>query len=84
VMFGDSALGEDVVGFDAVLDLTAWWGDIFTPPCVAFAADPAQAGALIAAGADFVAFGPALWSDPHGSERVLREAAASLAPAIAR
>lgn len=38
------------------LDLVAWWSEIFEVPCVAFDVETAaEAGALAAAGADFVA-----------------------------
>jgi thiamine-phosphate pyrophosphorylase len=38
------------------LDLVAWWSEIFEPPCVGFDVDSVEdAGALAAAGADFIA-----------------------------
>lgn len=38
------------------LDLVAWWGEIFEPPCVAFDVDTVEDGARLARkGADFVA-----------------------------
>jgi thiamine-phosphate pyrophosphorylase len=41
------------------LDLVAWWGEVFQPPCVAFNVETVEDGArLAAAGADFVALKP--------------------------
>jgi thiamine-phosphate pyrophosphorylase len=64
VMFGDPSPGSPELSFEQTRDFSIWWSEIFTPPCVAFAADPAEAADLLAAGVDFVAFGPAIWGDP--------------------
>lgn len=59
--------GADYIGFGVArdgdeearahrLELVQWWSEIFEVPCVAFdAASPAEAAALAAAGAEFVA-----------------------------
>lgn len=61
--------GADYVGFGEVdgtaadPDILAWWQAVMTPPQVAFGAlDLAAVRQLAAAGADFVAAGPALWA----------------------
>jgi thiamine-phosphate pyrophosphorylase len=60
--------------------MVAWWEAVMTPPQVAFgAADPAEAARLAAAGADFVAAGPALWAsggDPAAALEALQRALA--------
>jgi thiamine-phosphate pyrophosphorylase len=59
------------------LDLVAWWGEIFEPPCVAFDVDTVEEGARLARkGADFVA----LKAPPAGElGRWAQEAAHALA-----
>ncbi len=76
VMFGEPEAG---VGTVALLDRVAWWAEIFTVPCVAFAATLAEVGPLARAGADFVALAGAVWSDPRGPVRALADAQQALA-----
>ena len=59
VAFGIPAFVKDrETAFDRQLDLVAWWAEIFEVPCVAMdAAGVGEAGALAAAGADFVCLG---------------------------
>jgi thiamine-phosphate pyrophosphorylase len=56
VAFGVPGFVKDrETAFERQLDLVAWWAEIFEIPCVAMdATGPEQAGALAAAGADFV------------------------------
>ncbi|MGE0698374.1 MAG: thiamine phosphate synthase, partial [Hyphomicrobiaceae bacterium] len=56
VAFGVPAFVKDrETAAERQLELVEWWADIFEIPCVALdVADPAQAGELAAAGADFV------------------------------
>lgn len=79
--------GADFVGLAGDADLVSWWAELMEPPAVAFAdgGDPAAIGALAAAGADFVAPGPALWRDDNGrtaSPAVFRDRLTALADAI--
>ena len=77
--FGDPE-GAAEGGGAADPEMVAWWEAVMTPPQVAFgAADPAEAARLAAAGADFVAAGPALWAsggDPAAALEALRTALA--------
>lgn len=58
---------DDATPTAATLDLTAWWGELMTTPCVACGcAGPDDAGRLAAAGVDFVAVGSAGWSAEAG------------------
>lgn len=59
VAFGIPAFVKDrETAFDRQLDLVAWWAEIFEVPCVGMdAASAEQAGALAAAGVDFVCLG---------------------------
>ncbi|KAA5603461.1 thiamine phosphate synthase [Blastochloris sulfoviridis] len=78
VMFGEPDLDGTGPPPESVIERTAWWAEIFEPPCVAYAADIRTAAALAEAGADFVALGDAIWNDPRGAAAAMRDAAASL------
>ncbi len=59
VAFGDF---DDASPAAAALDLTAWWGEIMTVPCVGTGcANARDASRLSEAGADFIALGTAAW-----------------------
>jgi thiamine-phosphate pyrophosphorylase len=65
-------------------ELVSWWQALMTAPCVAFAGDDfGTARDLAAAGADFVAVGPGIWSHPAGPGAAVRELATVLAEARA-
>jgi thiamine-phosphate pyrophosphorylase len=66
--------GADYVAFDAAeLDLIEWWGGLFEVPCVAAGGITlGNAKTLVAAGADFLAVGEAVWTHPEGPEAAIR------------
>lgn len=79
--------GADYVGFGAHAppapaadpDLLAWWQELMTVPCVGFgAASPEECADMVRAGADFVAPGPWIWTDPRGPEAAVRACQAAL------
>jgi len=73
VAFGDF---DDPSPAAAALDLTAWWGETMTVPCVGTGcANARDAGRLATAGADFIAVGAAAWDTLADT---LREIAAAL------
>lgn len=55
VMFGEPDFAGRRPPFDATLERTEWWAQLFEPPCVAYARTLEEVDALIEAGADFVA-----------------------------
>jgi thiamine-phosphate pyrophosphorylase len=60
VAFGDF---DDPSPAAAALDLTEWWGETMTVPCVGTGcANARDAARLAEAGADFIAIGAAAWS----------------------
>jgi thiamine-phosphate pyrophosphorylase len=77
-MFGE----PDAVGHhpshDAIIDRVAWWAEVFEIPCVGYASALDDVDALVAAGADFVAIGDALFEDPRGLKAAAADAAARL------
>jgi thiamine-phosphate pyrophosphorylase len=66
------------------LERVGWWAEIFNVPCVAFAGALDEIEPLVAAGADFVALGGAVWDDPRGPRAAMADAAARLAAERAR
>ena len=78
VMFGEpDAAGHHPLR-DAVVDRVAWWAEVFEIPCVGYATALDDIDALVAAGADFVAVGDALFDDPRGPKAAAAEAAVRL------
>ena len=82
VMFGEPASGDDNGGgrppFAAIVDRIAWWAEVFQPPCVGHAESLEDVAALTAAGADFVALGTFVFTDPRGAAAMIRAAAERL------
>ncbi|RFB78711.1 thiamine phosphate synthase [Methylovirgula sp. 4M-Z18] len=74
VMFGEPAADGYVPPASVTLEKVQWWADIFSLPCVGFAATIADVAPLSAAGADFVALGDAVWQDPRGVAEAVQEA----------
>jgi thiamine-phosphate pyrophosphorylase len=73
--------GADYVGFGDLgqrpghdlYELLEWWSELFVLPCVAEAATTAEdCAALARAGADFVAAGASVWTDPAGAAAAVR------------
>ena len=64
VLFGEPDGNDGRPSFEAVLERVAWWAEVLTIPCVAYAGDLAEAQALTDAGADFIAVGETIWRDP--------------------
>lgn len=79
VMFGEPKPDGYRPSFETVIERIEWWAELFTVPCVAFAAVPHEIGPLVAAGADFIAVGDGIWSDPRGAAAALAEASRQLA-----
>jgi thiamine-phosphate pyrophosphorylase len=80
VMIGQLTAGQRRPPFDAIVERIEWWSELFTVPCVGFAASLAEIAPLAAAGADFIAIGEAIWDDPRGALAALAEASRLVAP----
>ena len=60
-------------------EILSWWQGLFELPCVAIGGiTPANAGELVAAGADFLAVSGAVWSHKDGPAAAVRAFAAVL------
>lgn len=81
VMFGEPDRGGHRPSIEAVTDRVEWWAELFEIPCVAYADRFDEIGLLVAAGADFIAVGAAVFDDPRGFKVALADAAARLAVA---
>ncbi len=68
---------------DAVLERIAWWAELFQPPCIGYAADLEEVGALAQAQADFVALGDWVWTHAQGPAAVAAASGRLAAPAAA-
>jgi thiamine-phosphate pyrophosphorylase len=73
--------GADYVGFGDLgqrpghdlFDLLQWWSELFVLPCLAEATITAEdCAALARAGADLVAAGGSVWTDPAGAAAAVR------------
>lgn len=64
LMFGEPDAQDRRPPFDATLERTEWWVQLFEPPCVAYARTLEEVGALVSIGADFVAVDDALLEAP--------------------
>jgi thiamine-phosphate pyrophosphorylase len=76
VMFGEPDTQAERPTFESIIERVEWWAEVFEVPCVGYAASLDEVAPLIQAGADFVALGPFVFSDPQGPQRVVAAAAA--------
>lgn len=74
VMFGDN----ERPSLDALIERVTWWADVFEVPCVAYATALDEIAPLVDAGADFVAVGDAVFSDPRGLAAAVADASVRL------
>ena len=83
VMFGEPDVDGRRPSFETVIDRVSWWAELFEIPCVAYAGGRDEIGPLCAAGADFVAIGEAVLSDPCGAVAAVCDASQRLTEAEA-
>jgi thiamine-phosphate pyrophosphorylase len=70
--------------FEELLERLTWWADLVELPCVAYAASLDEVGALAQTGADFIALGEWIWTEPQGAVAGIAAAAEILAAPAAR
>jgi thiamine-phosphate pyrophosphorylase len=73
VMFGQVAAEQRRPSLEATVERLQWWSELFTVPCVGFAANRQEIQPLLAAGAEFIAVGDFIWDDPRGPATALAE-----------
>jgi thiamine-phosphate pyrophosphorylase len=74
VMFGEPDPVGKCPAFTAVEERIAWWAEVFEAPCVAYSDSLETIAPLVAAGADFLALGNAVWREPGSVAETIREA----------
>jgi thiamine-phosphate pyrophosphorylase len=83
VMFGDPPVPGTKRGpglpFDDVLERLTWWAELFEIPCVGYAASRDEVAPLAQTGADFIALGEWIWTEPHNTAATVAAAAQILA-----
>jgi thiamine-phosphate pyrophosphorylase len=82
VMFGEPNADGTRPAAEHTLQRVAWWAEIFTVPCVAYAGSLDEIGPLANAGTEFVALGDAVWQHPRGPADAIKQANAILANVI--
>ncbi|HJS62030.1 MAG TPA: thiamine phosphate synthase [Pseudolabrys sp.] len=78
VMFGEPDPAGKCPVFAAVEERVGWWAEVFEIPCVGYSASLETISPLVAAGADFVALGDAVWREPDSTAESIREASRHL------
>ena len=58
----------------------SWWAELLEIPCVGYAANPDEVAPLAQAGADFVALGDWIWTQPQGGAAAIAAAPKFLPP----
>lgn len=79
VLFGEPDRGGRRPAFAAIIERIEWWAELFEIPCIGFASTLDEIGPLVAAGADFVAYGESIWADPHDVAAAIADVARRLA-----
>jgi len=78
VMFGEPDVTGKCPDFAAVEERIAWWAEVFEIPCVGYSDSLETISLLVAAGADFIALGSAVWREPDAVAETIREASSHL------
>lgn len=81
VMFGDPGRRGGRAEFGVIEERLAWWAELFQPPCIGYAANADEIRPLAQTGADFVALGDWIWTEPGEAEAAVAAAAHILAAA---
>jgi len=88
VMFGEpdgrDRAGERRPPLQETLERLEWSAELLQLPCVGYAADADEVAAVARTGADFVALGAWLWTQPQGAAAVVAASAQNLAAPVAR
>jgi thiamine-phosphate pyrophosphorylase len=75
VMFGEPDRRGGRPPLDAIEERLTWWAELFQPPCIGYAAAADEIIVLGQTGADFVALGEWIWTQPGGAAAAVAAAA---------
>ena len=81
VMFGEPFADGGLLPLASVLERGQWWAELFQTPCVVYVADGKDVAAAAATGAEFIALGEGLFSDPATIGAIVAEALKEIAQA---
>jgi thiamine-phosphate pyrophosphorylase len=70
--------------FDEVLERLQWSAELLQLPCIGYAGHAGEVAPLAQTGADFIALGDWIWSDPQGVAAAVAAAAGHLAAPVPR
>jgi thiamine-phosphate pyrophosphorylase len=84
VMFGEPDRHGRHPPFDELEERLLWWVELLEIPCVGYAGHPDEVAALARTGADFIALGEWIWTEPHGIAAAITKAGEHLLPAARR
>ncbi len=84
VMFGEPDREARRLPFADLLERLTWWAELFEVACVGYAASLDEVGPLAATGADFVALGEWIWTEPQGAAAAVAAAAENLRHPVLR
>jgi thiamine-phosphate pyrophosphorylase len=82
VLFGDADQRGHAPPLTAIAERASWWASIFETPCVALAPSLDSIAELAATGAEFIAFGEAVWTHPGGPGEAVRLAMRLLSQSV--
>jgi len=77
LMFGGP---DDSETHESIRERVEWWAEIFNIPCVGYARDPALAGDLAQAGAEFIALCDGLWDKPEAIAATIAAVTLAIVP----
>jgi thiamine-phosphate pyrophosphorylase len=78
VMFGEPDRRGRRPPFEELEERLLWWSELFEIPGVGYAGHPDEVAALARTGAEFVALGEWIWTQPQGAPAAIAEAAGHL------
>ncbi len=82
-MFGEPDRRGGRPPIDVLKEWLTWWAELIEVPCIGYAATAAEIRLLAETGADFVALGDWIWTEPGGAEAAIAVASERLAAAFA-
>jgi thiamine-phosphate pyrophosphorylase len=75
----ETKVGDRRPSLEETLDRLEWWAHLVEIPCVGYAASLDEVAALAHTGADFIALGDWIWTEPQGAAAVIAATAEQLA-----
>jgi thiamine-phosphate pyrophosphorylase len=84
VMFGEPDRRGRRVPLEELEELLLWWAEVVEIPCIGYAGHADEVAVLAHTGADFVALGEWIWTEPQGAAAAIAAAAQHLTALAAR